>query len=168
MWSPAPVGSLRGVVCARCGHINQDGARFCSSCGATLTVDEETTLTLQAVEAAEDVDELESYLEGLPPGTGLLVARHGPNEGASYRLDQDVTTVGRHPDSDIFLDDITVSRRHVRISRADAGYRLEDVGSLNGTYVNRERVDEARIDHGDEVQVGRYRLTFVFAAPQEP
>jgi hypothetical protein len=151
------------MLCARCGHTNQADARFCSSCGAPLPTDEDTatTLTLSAVEAAETEDELERYLQGLPPGVGLLVVRHGPESGSSYRLEGPVTAIGRHPDSDIFLDDITVSRRHVQLAKDDEGYVLRDVGSLNGTYVNRERVDQARLHHGDEVQVGRYRLSFV-------
>ena len=94
--------------------------------------------------------------------------RHGPDSGSSFRLDLDHTTIGRHPDSDIFLDDITVSRRHVAIDRAGAGYVLRDVGSLNGTYVNHERADEAVLRHGDELQIGRYRLSFVLGAdPRE-
>lgn len=154
------------MICARCGHQNPEDARFCSSCGAPLgAADEETTLTLSAVEAATEEDELERYLDGLAPGLGMLVVRHGPNAGSSYRLDEPVTAIGRHPDSDIFLDDITVSRRHVGIERGDDGYTLRDVGSLNGTYVNRKRVDEALLRHGDEVQIGRYRLSFVFGAP---
>jgi hypothetical protein len=155
------------VVCARCGHANQEGARYCSSCGAPLGTGDETTLTLQAVEAAEGTDELERYLEGLAPGAALLVVRHGPNAGASYRLEHDRVTVGRHPDSDIFLDDITVSRRHVTIERDGGGFTLRDVGSLNGTYVNRARVDEARLRHGDELQIGRYRLSFVLGGSRE-
>jgi len=151
------------VLCARCGHQNPEDARFCSSCGAQLGgADlEETTLTLSAVEAATEEDELEHYLDGLAPGVGMFVVRHGPNAGSSYRLDGKSTSIGRHPESDVFLDDITVSRRHVAVERDDKGYTLRDVGSLNGTYVNRKRVDEARLAHGDEVQVGRYRLTFV-------
>jgi hypothetical protein len=150
------------MVCARCGHANQPEARFCSSCGASLEVPvDESTLTLLAVEAAGVEDELAAYLEGLPPGVGLLVVRHGPNVGSSFRLDAEHTNVGRHPDSEIFLDDITVSRRHVVLDRTPTGYKLRDVGSLNGTYVNRERVDEATLRHGDELQVGRYRLSFV-------
>jgi hypothetical protein len=150
------------VVCARCGHSNPDDARFCSSCGAPLVPDgDETTLTLSAVEAADLEEELERYLEGLPPGVGLLVVRHGPNAGSSYRLEGAATTVGRHPDSDIFLDDITVSRRHVLIERDDQGFLLRDVGSLNGTYVNKERADEARLRSGDELQIGRYRISFL-------
>jgi pSer/pThr/pTyr-binding forkhead associated (FHA) protein len=87
--------------------------------------------------------------------------------GSSYRLESPTTSIGRHPDSDIFLDDITVSRRHVVIDRAEDGYVLRDVGSLNGTYVNRERVDAARLKYGDEVQIGRYRLSFVVGGERE-
>jgi hypothetical protein len=153
------------VVCARCGHANQPDARFCSSCGASLEgVVDETTLTLQAVEAAGAEDELAGYLEGLPAGVGLLVVRHGPSAGSSFRLEREHTNVGRHPDSEIFLDDITVSRRHVVLDRTPKGYVLRDVGSLNGTYVNRERADEAQLRHGDELQIGRYRLSFVLGA----
>jgi len=160
---PSRLGSLTPVICARCGHQNPEDARFCSSCGAPLGAvdDGETTLTLSAVEAATEEDELERYLDGLAPGLGLLVVRHGPNAGSSYRLEEPLTAIGRHPDSDIFLDDITVSRRHVAVERGDDGYTLRDVGSLNGTYVNHKRVDEARLRHHDEVQIGRYRLSFV-------
>jgi hypothetical protein len=150
------------MVCARCGHDNQEGARFCSSCGSPLVPDgDETTLTLSAVEAADLEEELERYLDGLPAGVGLLVVRHGPNAGSSFRLTEPVTTIGRHPDSEIFLDDITVSRRHVVIEHDAEGYLLRDVGSLNGTYVNRERADEARLRSGDELQIGRYRISFL-------
>ena len=125
---------------------------------------DEATLTLQAVEAAGDEDELATYLEGLPPGVGLLVVRHGPDAGSSFRLEAEHTNVGRHPDSEIFLDDITVSRRHVVLDRTPNGYKVRDVGSLNGTYVNHERADEAMLHHGDELQIGRYRLSFVLGA----
>ncbi len=87
--------------------------------------------------------------------------RHGPNAGSTYLLDRDATTVGRHPDSDIFLDDITVSRRHVRVERRDGQFELRDVGSLNGTYVNKRRVDRCPLRHRDEIQIGRFRLSFV-------
>ena len=158
------------MLCARCGHRNPDDARFCSSCGAPLGAagdDDNATLTLSAVEAADSEDELEHYLDGLAPGVGLLVVRHGPETGSSYRLELPSTAIGRHPDSDVFLDDITVSRRHVVIDRSDDGYTMRDVGSLNGTYVNRERVDEARLKYGDEVQIGRYRLSFVVGGERE-
>jgi hypothetical protein len=154
------------VVCARCGHSNEPSARFCSSCGSPLTVaGDETTLTLSAVEAADLEGDLVRYLEDLPAGVGLLVVRRGPALGSAFRLDQAVTTIGRHPDSDIFLDGITVSRRHVRIDRDAEGFVVKDAGSLNGTYVNRRRVDEARLRTGDELQIGRYRLSFVQGAP---
>jgi hypothetical protein len=150
------------VLCARCGHDNPDDARFCSSCGAALTRGSgEDTLTLSAVEQADEEDELEKYLDGLAPGVGLLVVRSGPDTGSSFRLEKTVTAIGRHPDSDIFLDDITVSRRHVTVERDADGYVLRDAGSLNGTYVNRKRVEDARLRSGDKLQVGRYRLTFL-------
>src|SRR5262249_23680989 len=126
--------------------------------------DSTTTLALTAVEAAEDTDDLARYGEGLPPGVGLLVVRHGPNAGSSYRVEAPKTTIGRHPDSDIFLDDITVSRRHVATEKQGDTFHLRDVGSLNGTYVNRERVDDAELHHGDELQIGKYRLSFVLGA----
>jgi len=150
------------VICTRCGHDSRDGARFCSSCGSPLAADaEDSTATLNAVEAANDEDDLARYLDGLPAGVGLLVVRHGPTGGSSYRLDARVVTAGRHPDSDIFLDDITVSRRHAQFERDEEGYSVRDVGSLNGTYVERARVENASLRHGDEIQIGRYRLSFV-------
>ncbi len=154
------------MLCARCGHNNPDEARFCSSCGAALAADE-STLTLSAVEAADEEDDLAKYLEELGPGVGLLVVRSGPESGSSYRLERKTTAIGRHPDSDVFLDDITVSRRHVVIEKTDAGYVLRDVGSLNGTYVNKKRVDESPLRYGDEVQIGRYRLSFVVGSERE-
>ena len=97
----------------------------------------------------------------LPPGMALLVVRRGPNAGARFLLDHDVTTSGRHPDSDIFLDDVTVSRRHAEFHRGPAGFTVRDVGSLNGTYVNRERVESATLSNSDEVQIGKFRLVFI-------
>jgi pSer/pThr/pTyr-binding forkhead associated (FHA) protein len=97
----------------------------------------------------------------LPPGTALLAVRRGPNAGARFLLDHDVTTSGRHPDSDIFLDDVTVSRRHAEFHRDSGIFTVRDVGSLNGTYVNRERVESATLSNGDEVQIGKFRLVFI-------
>ncbi len=122
---------------------------------------EDTTLTLAAVTASDDADDLSQYLEGLPSGIALLVVLQGPAAGSSFRLDTATTTVGRHPGSEIFLDDITVSRRHVTILKTDAGFVARDAGSLNGMYVNRNRSDESLLHHGDELRVGRYRLRFV-------
>jgi pSer/pThr/pTyr-binding forkhead associated (FHA) protein len=100
----------------------------------------------------------------LPAGTALLVVMRGPNAGSRFLLDQDVTSAGRHPDSDIFLDDVTVSRRHAEFRREGSGYTVHDVGSLNGTYVNRERIDAAPLSGGDEVQIGKFRLVYLTAA----
>jgi pSer/pThr/pTyr-binding forkhead associated (FHA) protein len=102
-----------------------------------------------------------AVIERLQSGTALLVVRRGPASGARFLLDADVTTAGRHPDSDIFLDDITVSRHHAEFTRDGQSFRLRDLGSLNGTYVNRSRIDEATLVSGDEVQIGKYRLLFL-------
>ncbi|MDO4908584.1 MAG: FHA domain-containing protein [Corynebacterium sp.] len=100
-------------------------------------------------------------VENLPEGAGILVVKRGPNAGARFLLDEPITTVGRHPESDIFLDDVTVSRRHAEFRRTDDGqFEVVDVGSLNGTYVNREPRDTAILSSGDEVQIGKFRLVF--------
>ena len=156
------------MICGRCGHPSPDGANYCSSCGAPIISPEETTLTLSAVEAADLEDDLAKYLDELAPGVGLLVLRQGTVAGSSFRLEAPRTTAGRHPDSDIFLDDITVSRRHAVINRVDGGFTVRDAGSLNGTYVNRERVDEATLHTGDELQIGRFRLSFVLGEAKTP
>lgn len=160
--------------CNQCGHSNTDDARFCSNCGAALkgsgtaAPSETSTITIGgAVETGEPTEKAEGLsaadqaaVDALPPGSALLVVRRGPNSGSRFLLDSDTTTAGRHPSSDIFLDDVTVSRRHAEFVRSEDGFRVRDVGSLNGTYVNRERIDEAVLAGGDEVQVGKYRLVF--------
>ena len=150
------------AFCGKCGHRNQPDANFCSSCGAPLDRGggEKPTLRIQLDAPAPD-DEVSVNLEAVPMGTGLLMVKRGPNAGSRFLLDKEVVTVGRHPDSDVFLDDITVSRRHVEIARGPKGYRVRDVGSLNGTYLNRERIDDATLDHGDELQVGKFKLVFL-------
>ena len=102
-----------------------------------------------------------SGVEGLPAGSALLVVKRGPNAGSRFLLDQPTTAAGRHPDSDIFLDDVTVSRRHAEFRQDDDEFQVVDVGSLNGTYVNREPVDSAVLANGDEVQIGKFRLVFL-------
>ena len=101
-----------------------------------------------------------SAVEALPYGSALLVAHSGPNTGARFLLDSDTTTAGRHPDADIFLDDVTVSRRHVEFRRTERSFEVVDTGSLNGTYVNHDRVDSVELKSGNEVQIGKFRLTF--------
>jgi hypothetical protein len=163
--------------CTQCGHTNADDARFCSNCGAALSPSpatpapapgETSTITIQGVDVGEVAADKgeglsvadQAAVDALPPRSALLVVRRGPNSGSRFLLDSDVTTAGRHPSSDIFLDDVTVSRRHAEFVRAGAGFAVRDVGSLNGSYVNRERIDEAGLSGGDEVQIGKYRLVF--------
>jgi pSer/pThr/pTyr-binding forkhead associated (FHA) protein len=152
------------VFCTNCGHRNPEGANFCSSCGTALeqASGEESTVTLAPVEAGDaPEDEISVVLDDLPEGLGLLVVKRGPNAGSKYTLDHPVTTAGRHPESDIFLDDITVSRRHAEFRKAKKGYTVADVGSLNGTYLNRARIDDSPLANGDEVQIGKFRLVFL-------
>lgn len=152
------------MFCNQCGHRNPPGSNFCSSCGAALTLAEsdDTTMTHVVTQAEErEADEdLKVSIDELPEGAALLVVRKGPNEGSKYMLDAEVTRAGRHPDSDIFLDDITVSRRHAEVIRRTDGFHVLDVGSLNGTYVNRDRVDEVKLANGDELQIGKFKLVF--------
>ena len=110
---------------------------------------------------AETQEQAVSGVEALPTGSALLVVKRGPNAGSRFLLDQDTTSAGRHPDSDIFLDDVTVSRRHAEFRREGGEFVVVDVGSLNGTYVNREPVDTAVLTSGDEVQIGKFRLVFL-------
>jgi FHA domain-containing protein/zinc ribbon protein len=151
------------VICPRCGHHNEERANFCSSCGTSLASDDDTTLAIAAIEERQELDEeLGDALADLPPGMGMLLVRRGPNAGSRFLLDADTTKLGRHPDSDIFLDDITVSRRHAVVRRLDGGgYEVADAGSLNGTYVNHRRAEKAKLENLDELQVGRFVLTFL-------
>jgi hypothetical protein len=169
-------------VCSRCGHSNAEASRFCSNCGAPLRgaasaprerpSETTSTISISGLEAYEAEatgqtpipslsPEAQAAVDALPVGSALLVVRRGPNSGSRFLLDGELTTAGRHPQSDIFLDDVTVSRRHVEFRRGqDGGFAVSDVGSLNGTYVNRERIDSVRLSNGDEVQIGKYRLIF--------
>src|SRR5215470_2772612 len=154
--------------CRRCGHDNEPGANFCSSCGATLGDVDETTASLGLIEDRQQLEaELGALLDDLPPDLGMLVVRRGPNAGSTYALDADETSIGRHPDSDLFLDDVTVSRRHAVVRRDRDGYEIADAGSLNGTYVGGERIDTARLDDMAELQIGRFVLTFLLGGRAE-
>nr|NLD40892.1 FHA domain-containing protein [Actinomycetales bacterium] len=120
--------------------------------GADAETEESSRVSIEQADQAA--------VDALPPSSALLIVQRGPNQGARFLLDAQRTTAGRHPNSDIFLDDVTVSRKHAEFLSEDGGHRVRDVGSLNGTYVNRERVDSAELRAGDEVQVGKYRLTY--------
>ncbi|MFN8232844.1 MAG: FHA domain-containing protein [Actinomycetota bacterium] len=151
------------MFCTNCGHPNKDDARFCASCGHPLQGD--PTLSLTPVEVDDEAqDEFPFPHDELDPGQGLLLVKRGPNAGSTFLLEKDSTSVGRAPESDVFLDDVTVSRRHAQIlRRPDGSFSVSDLGSLNGTYVNGEQVDETRLAGGDEVQIGMFKLMF-FAA----
>ena len=164
--------------CTNCGHDNPDGSNFCGQCGAALAPSRgetteviptgETTRTIPLVEDQPTealTAEEEAAVSGLPSGSALLIVQRGANAGARFLLDTEVVGAGRHQASDIFLDDISVSRRHATFTRTDEGVVVRDLGSLNGTYVNRDLVDESLLRHGDEVQIGKFRLVF-FASPR--
>ena len=167
---------MAGIYCPRCGAANQDNARFCSQCATPMNRDrataaETTSMIFTGVEPAEAevTDQAAAdtaVVDTLPPNTALLVVRRGPNEGSRFLLDHDFTSAGRHPDSDIFLDDVTVSRRHAEFYRHGDRFTVRDVGSLNGTYVNRDRIEEADLFGGDEVQIGKFRLLFMAHSPE--
>ena len=162
--------------CTQCGHQNPDGARFCSQCGSRLEPSDttgdspgESTATITFGGPVKEVEHREertlgdadaAAVDALPPGSALLVVQRGPSAGSRFLLDTDVVAAGRHPDSEIFLDDVTVSRRHAEFRRTADGFTVADVGSLNGTYVNRDRIDEVALQGGDEVQIGKYRLVY--------
>lgn len=124
----------------------------------------ETTVQFGAIPASDSEEPLEGEaqeaISSLPTTSALLVVQRGPNEGARFLLDQDRTSVGRRESADIFLDDVTVSRKHAEFVRQGSDFLVRDVGSLNGTYVNRERIDAIALRPGDEVQVGKYRMIF--------
>ena len=166
------------MYCTQCGHENPASSRFCAQCGHALSRSNELPLgdttkvipkvggedSAETPEVADEAHETSGeggVVESLPPGSALLVVKRGPNAGSRFLLDRQVTTAGRHPDSEIFLDDVTVSRRHVEFVREANGYLVRDVGSLNGTYVNREPIDTAILSGGDEVQIGKFRLIFL-------
>jgi pSer/pThr/pTyr-binding forkhead associated (FHA) protein len=150
----------RGTVfCTKCGHKNPEDAHFCANCGSPLQ--EDATMSFTPMETEEEGEEVGGLPQSdLEVGQALLVVQRGPNAGSKFLIDKDVTTAGRHPESDIFLDDVTVSRRHAEFRRKDRRFYIHDVGSLNGTYVNRQRVEETELAAGDELQIGKFKLTF--------
>lgn len=154
------------MKCPQCGRESQPGARFCSNCGAQLhdSTGDTTTMfpSFQEMDRENELTpEEQSAVSELPPGNALLIVKRGDGGGARFLIDEDVITVGRHPESDIFLDDITVSRHHAKFLRIEGNIYLEDLGSLNGTYINRTLVDDkALVRQGDEIQIGKYRATF--------
>jgi len=155
--------------CSACGHVSEEQDRFCSACGAALPASSEKTGVIPLIEdAPTEINTLTAdALSTLTAGAAQLVIRSGQLEGVRFTLPatRDTTiTIGRAPDNDIFLDDVTVSRKHARFDYTDLGWSIHDSGSLNGTYVNRQRVDVIALKDQDEVQVGKYRFIFVTSA----
>jgi hypothetical protein len=164
---------MASVFCTQCGQQNPEDSKFCARCGSPLAhpapaggptaTEQTTTISMSGIDVPEEhgSDDLADVgVESLPSGTALLVVKRGPNAGSRFLLDKEVTTAGRHPESDIFLDDVTVSRRHAEFHREAHGFTVCDVGSLNGTYLNRERIESAPLAGGDEVQIGKFRLVY--------
>ncbi|MDO5534422.1 MAG: FHA domain-containing protein [Propionibacteriaceae bacterium] len=158
-------------TCPECGQQIADGVNFCSNCGAALRTNTgDTTRVIPVASGAEgsleSTDPSLPVLKDVPPGASALAVVRGPNVGATYILDQETVTVGRHPQSDIFLDDVTVSRHHARFTERGGHTWVADLNSLNGTYVNRTLIDgEVALRSGDEVQIGKFRLVYMVARP---
>jgi pSer/pThr/pTyr-binding forkhead associated (FHA) protein len=148
--------------CPECGFANADGANYCQRCGAFLAQSEPPPGTTTATYKIGETGEIEEVqLQDVTArGATLVIRAGGGRAGETFPLDGDRMTVGRRPDSHIFLDDITVSRDHAVIVRRGGDYYLDDCGSLNGTYVNRSRIESHRLSDGDELQVGKYKLAF--------
>jgi pSer/pThr/pTyr-binding forkhead associated (FHA) protein len=152
------------VFCNRCGHRNPPESGFCSACGSALDNVTDRTVTLAKIDPLLDSishdDDVQVDLGAIPSDSGVLIVRNGARAGEQFTLHSAITRLGRHPESDIVLDDITVSRRHVEVEHLGHSYKVRDVGSLNGTYVNQVRIDDTVLRQGDELQVGKFRLVF--------
>jgi hypothetical protein len=150
--------------CPECGFANADGANYCQRCGAFLASSEAstgaTTATFRVGETG-DFEEVSLQQVVAAGGATLVIRAGGGRAGEAFPLGGDRMTIGRRPDSDVFLDDVTVSRDHAVIVRRGTDYYLDDCGSLNGTYVNRHRIESHRLTDGDELQVGKYKLAFL-------
>ena len=149
------------VYCPECGFQSPAAANYCPRCGALLAKETgaETTMSFELESESEDADPLLASL-GIT-GPALVVRSGGGMAGQSFQLSNDRTLVGRSPECDIFLDDVTVSRRHAELQREGETFTIRDLGSLNGTYVNRRRIESVVLEDDDEVQIGKYRLTFL-------
>ncbi len=159
-------------TCPQCGQLLPDAVNFCPNCGTPLRTNTgDTTRVIPITQIGDDTvaDVTESHLAALKdvaPGAAVLLVVRGPNQDATFLLDHEVVTAGRHPQSDIFLDDVTVSRHHARITERGGHHWLSDLNSLNGTYVNRALIDgEVALRIGDEVQIGKFRLVYLVASP---
>ena len=148
--------------CPTCGFDNTEDSNFCRRCGTRLAPADLTETTISYVVGEREDSGVDlSERDSLRAGTALLVRAGGGGEGEAIALESDVLTIGRSPHSDVFLDDVTVSRHHARVIRDEDGYLVEDLNSLNGTYVNRKRIERHRLYDGDELQIGKFKLAFL-------
>jgi pSer/pThr/pTyr-binding forkhead associated (FHA) protein len=153
---------LSHVYCPECGFQNPEAANYCAKCGALLVRDESGSDTTMSFTPEEGEDEAAAILDEIKTeGPALVVRSGGGRAGEHFLLEKDATTVGRSPECDVFLDDVTVSRRHAEVVRRDGQFFVEDKGSLNGTFLNRRRIEAGPLEDGDELQVGKYKLTFL-------
>jgi FHA domain-containing protein/zinc ribbon protein len=149
------------VHCSECGFVNPEGANYCQKCGALLELDGSGEPATATYRIGETGDFIPIDIGAVVTNSAALVIRAGGGRaGESFAVDGERMTIGRRPDSEIFLDDITVSRDHALLVHRGSEWYIDDCGSLNGTYVNRERIDSQRLADGDELQVGKYKLTF--------
>ena len=150
------------VYCQECGFQNPEAANYCSRCGALLQKDEGGVETTQTYTPEDMGDDAAGPLSDTGiHGTALVVRAGGGRAGETFHINGPRTMIGRSPECDVFLDDVTVSRTHAVLVEENGEFAVEDQGSLNGTFVNRKRIERSRIDDGDELQVGKYRLTFL-------
>jgi pSer/pThr/pTyr-binding forkhead associated (FHA) protein len=156
---------MPAIHCPECGFVNDEGANYCQKCGAYLGrpepgEEQPTTMSYRVDETGEyqPVD-LEEEVDRV--GAALVIRSGGGRSGESFTIDQDRMSIGRTPDAAVFLDDVTVSRNHALVVRRDDGYYIDDLGSLNGTYVNRRRIESHRLEDGDEIQIGKYKLSYL-------
>lgn len=163
MTGDADASTVVSVFCLNCGHENPGRVNYCSSCGTAMaTLTQETSLSVPPVASIEDGEPTPvATTADLASGDAVLVVTRGSGEGTRISLDAPVVVAGRHPDSAVFLDDVTVSRSHAEFSQSSGGTSIRDLGSLNGTYVNRQRIEQVALNSGDEVQIGKFKLLYL-------
>jgi hypothetical protein len=149
------------VYCPECGFQNPESANYCAKCGALLVKDSGAETTMTYLPDEGDDDAAEALEELGVKGPALVVRSGGGRAGETFHPEGERTTIGRSPDCEIFLDDVTVSRKHAVLVRRDSAFFIEDLGSLNGTFLNRRRIESGELADGDELQIGKYRLTFL-------
>ncbi len=156
---------MAAIHCPECGFVNDEGANYCQKCGAYLgrpeSGEEQPTTMSYRVDETGDYQPVDLEEEVERVGAALVIRSGGGRSGESFTIDQDRMSIGRTPDAAVFLDDVTVSRNHALVVRREDGYYIDDLGSLNGTYVNRRRIESHRLEDGDEIQIGKYKLSYL-------